>query len=185
MPRYLRILRFTIYWTPFFLLLIVIVEQSVHIKYTKSTQRQKRLVSSRKISYKIFALPSFSLFFFSLIKFSPSRKAELSLIFGTENAIVDPSLRRRERDARAITIYLFFRLSHYNLHISLFHFFIFFFVQHCRYFMSLKKGTEPGTTRAFTSDPAWRAHVKSIYLRCAFSHLNTKISEVERSLLLS
>jgi len=31
--RYLKILRFIIYWTPF-LLLIVIVEQSVHIKYT-------------------------------------------------------------------------------------------------------------------------------------------------------
>lgn len=165
--RYLKILRFTIYWTPFFLLLIVIVEQSVHIKYTKSTQRQKRLVSSRKISYKIFALPSlfllFFLFSFLLFKFSPSRKANLSLIFGTENAIVDPSLRRRERDARAITIYFiyfFIRLSHYNLRLA-FPFLLFFFFKHCRYFMSLKKGTEPGTTRAFrTSDPAWRAHVK-------------------------
>lgn len=109
--HYLKTLWFTIYWTPFFLLLIVIVEQSVHIKYTKSTQRQKRLVSSRKIFYKIFAFSlSLSLisFYFSLIKFSPSRRAILSLIFGTENAIIDPSLRWRERDTRAITIYLFF-----------------------------------------------------------------------------
>lgn len=107
----------------------------MHIKYTKSTQRQKRLVSSRKISYKIFALPSlfllfFLLFSFLLFKFSPSRKANLSLIFGTENAIVDPSLRRRERDARAITIYFnyfFIRLSHYNLRLA-FPFLLFFFL---------------------------------------------------------
>jgi len=72
--RYLKILRFIIYWTPF-LLLIVIVEQSVHIKYTKSTQRQKRLVSSRKISYKIFVLPSlFLLIFFLLLNSRPLGK---------------------------------------------------------------------------------------------------------------
>lgn len=112
---YLKTLWFTIYWTPFFLLLIVIVEQSVHIKYTKSTQRQKRLVSSRKIFYKIFAFFlsfSFISFYFSLIKFSPSRRAILSLIFGTENAIIDPSLWWRERDTRAITIYFPLSLIH-------------------------------------------------------------------------
>lgn len=107
----------------------------MHIKYTKSTQRQKRLVSSRKISYKIFALPSlfllfFYLFSFLLFKFSPSRKANLSLIFGTENAIVDPSLRRRERDARAITIYFiyFFYSPRTTIFVSLFHFYFFFFL---------------------------------------------------------
>lgn len=99
--------------TVLFLLSIVIVEQSVHIKYTKSTQRQKRLVSSRKIAYKIFALSTPTLsqffspflspyfFFISLLLHPLGEQKSLLLIFGTENAIVYPSLRRRERDARA------------------------------------------------------------------------------------
>lgn len=102
----------------------------MHIKYTKSTQRQKRLVSSRKIAYKIFArsfslflpfaLPSslsqfFSrvlLFFISLLLRPPGGQKSLLLIFGTENAVVYLSLQWRERDARAITKFFFFFIRH-------------------------------------------------------------------------
>lgn len=68
----------------------------------------------------------------------------------------------RARDNN-LFIPLFFSFVSRTTIISLFHFFIFsFFVNIIVYFMSLKKGTEPGTTSAFkTSDPAWRAHVKS------------------------
>lgn len=87
--RYLRTLWiYNLLNTVLFLLSIVIVEQSVHIKYTKSTQRQKRLVSSRKIAYKIFALSPFhslpllwkflSSFFFYFFITSPSRRAKVS-----------------------------------------------------------------------------------------------------------
>ena len=54
-----------IYWTPFILLSIVIIKQSVHIKYTKSTQRQKRLVIvSKKFPIKFLPFLSFILFLF-------------------------------------------------------------------------------------------------------------------------
>lgn len=72
--RHLKILQITIYWTPFcifFLLSIVIIKQSVHIKYTKSTQRQKRLVFSKKLPIKfhflLFCLLLLLLFFFSFL----------------------------------------------------------------------------------------------------------------------
>lgn len=51
----------------FVLLSIVIIKQSVHIKYTKSTQRQKRLVFSKKLPIKFLSCIFFFLFHFYLL----------------------------------------------------------------------------------------------------------------------
>jgi len=171
--RHLTTLWITIYWTPFFLLSIVIVEQSVHIKYTKSTQRQKRLDGSRKIAYKISSPLSpppifFFLFLFLLIP-RPTRRAGHSFyIWHWECAIADPYLRRRDRIARArdnnlldSSSFLFFFIRPLALRsLAL----VFFSLSLCFSFLfdivvilcCLKRHRTGDCSRIKTTDPTWR-----------------------------
>lgn len=136
----------TIYWTPFFLLSIVIIKQSVHIKYTKSTQRQKRLIFSKKFPIKFFLVYFF--FIFPLLLFY-AHFTTRSHLFGTRLRSSGALFKKRDIHTRARA-----RLrSRASITIYYYYFIFLLFFSSSSLFMSLKKAPNRGLHRYILLDP--------------------------------